>query len=162
MNTHPAIRVGVTSIGILCLGALLAGCGGGTTVSINKSDPTAVPSISMSGPNGSLEVGGKLPSNWPSDVPTPTQIPLINAAAINAGMNATYRGTGDIVAIQNDLTARFLQNGFTQAANFNFGSASGGVVSYDKGGMKVQVVAAVEGGQAVVNETIVPSASAAP
>ena len=129
-------------------------------MSINKSDPTAMPSISMSGPNGSVEVGGKLPSNWPSDVPTPTAIPLIQAAAINSGMNAAFKGTGDIVAIQNDLSARFLQNGFTQAANFNFGGANGGVVSYDKAGMKVQVVAAVEGGQAIINETIVSSSGA--
>lgn len=152
MNARQISRVGTVAVAVLSAGLLLAGCG--TGVSISSNGDTANPSFKVSVPGGSIEGGSTLPANWPSDVPTPTQIPLKQAVSINVGMTAIYEGPGDIQAIQADLASRFAANGFTTSAAFGAGGPQGGIAIYEKGGTKVQVTASVEGGNAVISEGV--------
>lgn len=160
MNARQAGRITAGAIAVLSTGMLLAGCASGVSVS-SGGDP-ANPSFKVSGPGGSIEGGSTLPTDWPSDVPTPTQIPLKQAVSINLGMTAIFQGPGDIQAIQADLASRFAANGFTTSSSFGVGSAEGGIAVYEKGGTKVQVTAAVEGGNAVISEGVFFTNSASP
>ncbi len=147
-TTRQTPRLAIAGVVLLSAAGLLAGCSSNS--SQPSSDPTAVPSFSAGGVQG----GGTLPSDWPSDVPTPTQIPLKQAVSIGGGMNASFSGPGDLVAIQKDLAQRFKANGFTTSNEFGGGGSAGSVTVYEKPGLKVQVTAVSEGGNAVVSEGV--------
>lgn len=159
MTSRQANRFAV-GFGLLGASVVLSACGGST--SVTGSEASSVPSFSISGPNGSIESGAELPANWPADVPTPTEIPLKQAVSVGVGMNASFSGPGDIVAIQAKLAERFKQNGFTTSGAFGGGGPSGGVSVYEKGNLKVQVTVLTQDGNVVVNEGVFSAGSDSP
>lgn len=116
----------------------------------SSSDPTPNVSVSIPG-GGSLEAGGSLPANWPSDVPTPN-LPVKGGVDVSIGMSAAFAGPGTVSAIQSELADAFEAQGWTSGTTF--GGDTGGVTVWEKGSRKVQVTMTTEGSNVAVSETI--------
>ena len=73
-------------------------------------------------------------------------------------MSASWSGPGTAAAVQAQLDTDFKNAGFTSKNSFGGGSV-GGVTSWTKGAMTVQVVIANDGANVAVNETVLTGAN---
>ncbi len=145
--------------GALLVGALTA-CGGGTSVTTNDESPG---DVKISSSEGSLSTNSQLPEGWPSDVPTPQGLPVINGTTINTGKGDTYSATfegSDATPEQvgAQLTTDFKAQGWKSSTTLGGGSA-GGIQTWSKGTRSVQVTIAPSEGKTGVNITVVDSGS---
>ncbi|MGV1037442.1 MAG: hypothetical protein ACOYD0_10525 [Candidatus Nanopelagicales bacterium] len=145
--------------GALVVGALTA-CGGSTSVTTNDQSPG---DVKISSSDGSLSSNSKLPDGWPSDVPTPQGLAVINGTTINTGKGDTYSATfqgsdatPEQVGVQ--LTTDFKANGWKSSTTLGGGSA-GGIQTWSKGTRSVQVTITPSDGKTGVNITVVDSGS---
>lgn len=148
---------GVVIVGGAALaGVMLSGCFFRAT-----PPPPNVPSVGPSSFSfGGVQGGtGQLPSNWPSDVPTPSGMTVDNAVDLGAmGMTATFSGDVDIQAEMNALASQFTAQGWTEEIGLGAPSASGGILIFSKGNQKATVTGSVENGEAVILIATVPDA----
>lgn len=126
-----------------------AACGGVTVTTDTGSNST---------PEGSFKIGDNeittgLPSGWPSDVPTPQGLTLNGGGATAQGMSASWSGTGSAAAVEAQLNNDFINAGFTKEASFT-GGGNGGLTTWKKGSMTVQVIVSDDGTTLAVNETV--------
>ena len=137
----------------------------GLSACSKSSAPENLPTPSISIPTGAptndsgnvtgggAEAGKNLPSNWPSDVPTPSGMELQGGGSTGTAMSAAWLGTGDVKAVQTEMNGKFKNAGFTSETSFGGGNI-GGVTLWKKGTMKVQVTIAQQNGKVVVSETV--------
>ncbi len=145
--------------GVLVVGALTA-CGGSTSVTTNDESPG---DVSISSSDGSFSTNAKLPDGWPSDVPTPQGLAVINGTTINTGKGDTYSATfegSDATPEQvgEQLSTDFKANGWKSSTTFGGGSA-GGIQTWSKGTRSVQVTISPNDGKTGVNITVIDSGS---
>lgn len=99
-----------------------------------------------------------LPSDWPSDLPTTTGLPLVNATRLDSPQgptwSATWQGPGDPGQIDDELAADLSSAGFTQDGGLG-GEGDGGITTWTKGNMRLQLTVLAENGQVGVNITAV-------
>ena len=133
----------------------MSACSSSTTTD-NLPNVTASPEGTVK--VGDTEVTSGLPSGWPSDVPTPQGLTLKGGGGTPQGMSASWSGPGTAAAVQAQLDTDFKNAGFTSKNSFGGGSV-GGVTSWTKGAMTVQVVIANDGANVAVNETVLTGAN---
>ncbi|MFN8125960.1 MAG: hypothetical protein U0R64_05565 [Candidatus Nanopelagicales bacterium] len=139
-------------VGVAALG--LAGCGG--------SEPTTlpVPEATLTADAPTPDGTATLPADWPSDVPRPQGLALVNAIRLDGAdgptWSATYQGSGDAGKVYDEITKALESNGFTPDSTFG-GGPDGGVSSWTKGDMRVQATVLVQDGQVAVNLTALKS-----
>lgn len=137
--------------------AIAVGAVAGMSACSSSSLPDNLPNVTAS-PEGTLKLGDTeistgLPSGWPTDVPTPQGLTLKGGGGTPQGMSASWSGPGTAEAVQAQLDTDFKAAGFTKENGFGGGS-TGGVTSWTKGSMRVQVVVANDGANVAVNETV--------
>lgn len=138
------------TVAALATAVVLAACGGTPqtlpvteeTVGTDQVEPTTA----------------TLPADWPSDIPTPTGLTLVNAIKIDAPEGPTWSGTwqggGDAGQVYDEIAADLTANGFTDEGGLGgTGSGEGGITTFTKGGVRLQLTVMVENGQVVANIT---------
>ncbi|MEI2716384.1 MAG: hypothetical protein V9E98_05210 [Candidatus Nanopelagicales bacterium] len=151
MHRHRSLRPLASTLfasGVAAV-ALLTGCAG--------PEPATLPVIESSAPGIEPAPGTSLPEDWPTDVPTPQGLPLVNAIRLNSPegptWSATYQGDGDPDAVYQALSDDLRANGFTLDSGFGEGPI-GGVSAWTKGDVRVQLTVLTQDGQAAVNITV--------
>ncbi len=133
----------------LAVGLTLAGCGSSDSNTLPvRDDPPEVAQTPGS--------SATLPSDWPAGVPEPETLTRVNAIALDAAegrtWSATYQGPGDATAVYDQLTNDLQANGFTSDGGLG-GTGDGGISTWTKGSMRVQVTVLTENGQVGANIT---------
>lgn len=120
------------------------------------SEPTTLPVIESEAPGVQPEPGATLPGDWPTDIPTPAGLTLVNAVRLNSPegptWSATYQGAGDPDAVYQATADDLRANGFTSDSAFD-GGPGGGVSTWTKGDVRVQLTVLTQDGQVGVNIT---------
>lgn len=153
------MKLAVKSVAVV---AISLGAVAGMTACSSSSTTENLPTPSISIPTGAPTDGGNpdisggksLPANWPSDVPTPTGLPVQGGGGYNGNLTAAFLGPADVKAVQAQLNSDFKKNGFTSSTSFG-GGDTGGVTLWTKGNQKVQVTVAQQDGKVAVSETII-------
>lgn len=121
--------------GALVLGIGLAACGGSNDSSSPTATSTEVPTQASAGDNVTV---GKLPANWPSDVPQPPNTSVEGGGGTNGGASATFKGSG---SLDSELTTYFGElesNGWTQDKTVDTGK---NLTGWNKNDRRTQVIA---------------------
>lgn len=96
---------------------------------------------------------GKLPDNWPSDVPTPEGLAVYGSAEVPEGITATFKGPGSVAEVS-AAEDKALENAGWKKENSFGGGAAGGVATWAKGTQRVSTIYSTEGGEVVAVITV--------
>ena len=144
----------VTVAAVLALG--LGGCGSTEPTTLPVPDATLAASVEPAQPDGTAT----LPADWPSDLPVPKGLTLVNAIKLDGAegptWSATYQGPGDAGQVYDELTSALQNNGFQSDSTFG-GGPDGGVSTWTKGNTRVQATVLIENDQVAVNLTALQS-----
>ncbi|MFZ1361575.1 MAG: hypothetical protein WAS05_01380 [Candidatus Nanopelagicales bacterium] len=135
----------------LVLGVGLAACGGSSDSSSTPSAASSeVPTQASAGDN---LTAGKLPADWPSDVPQPPYTTVEGGAGSNGSFSASFNGSG---SLDSELTTYFSElesNGWTQDKTVDTGNK---LTGWNKDNRRTQVIAQDNGdGTYAINVTVV-------
>lgn len=147
-------RIAAIAVAVAALG--LSGCGGSQPSTLPVPDTTDVATALPDSSDGTAT----LPSDWPSDVPLPQGLTLVNAIKLDAAegptWSATFQGPGDAGQVYDQLTGALETNGFRPDSTFG-GGPDGGVSTWTKGALRVQATVLIENDQVAVNLTALRS-----
>lgn len=142
------MRTPLTLVVIASASLLLGGCGG--------SEPTTLPVQEEPLAAESPLTSATLPADWPTDLPTPSTLALVNAVKLDSPQGPTWSGTwqgsGDPGQVYDELAEQLTTAGYTDEGGLG-GSGEGGITTWSKGSTRVQLTVLVENGQVGVNIT---------
>lgn len=144
------MRTSWALVGVAAAGLLLTGCGGSTPSTLPvPEEPAAVEGVEPA-------PGATLPADWPSDIPTPASLTLVNAIKLDSPQGPTWSGTwqgsGDPGQVYDELADAMRAAGYTDEGGIG-GTGEGGITTWVKNGMRVQLTVLLENGQVAVNIT---------
>lgn len=133
--------------------AVLAGCGSPppTTLPVMEDDQTAVTAAPTS-----------LPADWPDDLPRPVGLTLVSATRLDSPQgptwSATWQGSGSAGDLYAELTEELRVAGFTEEDTLGGTEGEGGISTWNRGTMRLQLTVLAEDDQVGVNVTAINSA----
>ncbi len=144
-------------VGAALTAVVIAACGGSPPQTLPVTDETqAVDS------EPAPETSATLPADWPTDIPTPTDLTLVNAIKLDSPEGPTWSGTwqgaGEPGQVYDEIAQSLVANGFTDEGGLG-GSGEGGITTFTKGEVRLQLTVLLEGGAVVVNITALDAAA---
>lgn len=142
-------------LGAALTAATLVACGGGSPQTLPVPDETV-------GTDLAPDATATLPADWPADIPTPTGLTLVNAIKIDAPegptWSGTWKGSGDPGQVYDEIAQELTANGFTDDGGLG-GNGEGGITTFTKGGVRLQLTVLLENGEVVANVTALDQGS---
>lgn len=132
---------------------LVSGCS--TSVTTGTED---VPEATFSSDEGSVSIGGDLPSYWPTAVPIPVGFDYLSGAQIDNAITATFAGSESADAALAQYEAALESAGYKQDSSFGE-QGVGGLSIWTKGDSQVNVVSGWDGQRTTMNITITSAQS---
>ena len=149
-KTSVKLKAAAVVVGTGLCALAFAGCSSGSSSSGSGGD-----SGGGSTPSASATT---LPSDWPSDVPTPSGLTLVSAIHLTSPntFNASWKGVADAASVTKEMNEKFQAAGWKTDMPFGDGT-NGEIVVFTKDGAKTQLTIVNQGGEVAVNEGVVPA-----
>lgn len=165
LRHHPPTAVAAA---VACVG-LLAGCAGGSTVTVQGPSGGVVsvgPSggVSVSSSEGSIVVGSQqLPAGWPTAVGQPAGFTVMAAATTKVGgqdaYTASFAADGDQTAAVTSWIDGLVAQGFTKSSILGGAGTAGGIVGLESAQWQVQTITVTAEGKSSLVVTVKPAGS---